>query len=50
MTIEETSATKKKVIFAVIGDPKYLETALFIGRYMESIAPIKSENKINVIG
>lgn len=49
ITIEATRATRKKVIFAVIDEPKYLETELFIGRYIESIAPIINENKISIV-
>jgi len=48
MIIEEMSATRKKVMLAAIVDPRYLETALFMGKYMESIAPINTDAKIKI--
>jgi len=49
MIMEEISATKKKVMVAVIVDSRYFETALFMGKYMESIAPINKDAKMKIV-
>ena len=41
MIKDEKNATKKNEMFALIGDPKCLDTELFIGRYTETNAPAK---------
>ena len=42
--MEIKRATTKNDILAVMGDPKCFDTELFIGKYIETIMPIKKES------
>ncbi len=42
-------ATIKKGILAVMGDPKYRATELFIGKYTAKMMPMKSASNMSII-
>ena len=44
--MEVIRAIIKKDILAVIAEPMYLDTELFIGKYIDIIMPINKANKV----